>query len=112
MYGTPLRIQLDKWLPFHDSGDYVEVQEYAERTAKQNGQLWSKVHIKLDDFQSKMKKRYNRRSKASTIEVDDWVLVDEKPRGDSLSSLFGSPWKVEKKIGVNIRVSNIKSGIT
>ena len=39
MYGTPLRIQLDKWLPFHDSGDYVEVQEYAERTAKQNGQL-------------------------------------------------------------------------
>ena len=97
---TPLRIQLDKWLPFHDSGDYVEVQEYVERTAKQNGKLWSKEHIKLDDSQSKMKKRYNCRSKASTIEVGNWVLLDVKPRGDSLSPLFRGPWKVEKRLGL------------
>ena len=102
MYGTPLGIQLDKWLPFHDSGDYVEAQEYAERTAKQNAQLWSKVHTKFADSQSKMKKKYDCKSKASTIEVDDWVLVDEKPGGNSISPLFGGPWK---NIGANIHVS-------
>ena len=110
MYGTPLRIQLDRWIPLHDSGDYVEAQEYAERMAGHNTQLWSKVQASIEKSQGKMKQQYDRGRTKSSIEVGDWVMVDKKPRGDALSPLFEGHWRVEKKIGVNVHLMHVELG--
>ena len=43
MFGTQLRLPLDKWLPVADLNKHVEVQEYAVWVTQRNDELWKQV---------------------------------------------------------------------
>ena len=105
MFGTQLRLPLDKWLPMPDLNKHVKVQEYAVGVTQRNGELWEQVREKTEGAQAKMK-QFSR----SNIDEGDWVLLRKQPRNNSLSPLFDGPWIVTKRIGVNVHLRNQESG--
>ena len=48
MFGTQMRLPLDKWLPVADLNKHVEVQEYAVGVTQRNDELWEQVREKTE----------------------------------------------------------------
>ena len=89
MYGTQLRLPLERWLPLQQCNEYVEVQDYADRA--RNEELWKTVHKRTKTSQLSMKDTYDRKSTRSGIEEGDWIMLGNKRRKNALCPLFEGP---------------------
>ena len=68
MFGTQLRLPLDKWLPVAYLNKHVEVQEHAVWVTQRNYELLEQVREKTEGAQAKMEQFYNRGASRSNID--------------------------------------------
>ena len=64
------------------------------------------VTEKVTLAQERMQRNYNRGTKETEVHPGDWVWLRHEARSHTLSPMFGEPWLVVEKQGVNVHLSN------